>query len=115
MPLEAIYDLEAVGAAVSPEILAQRPPGMWKYREILPLAAEHEPVSLGEGGTALLEVPRLAAQLDLAHVLVKDEGTNPTGSFKARGMSAAVSLAKALGVTYRAVPSAGNAGSALAA
>ncbi len=115
MPLEAIYDLERVRAAVCRDALTLRPSTMWKYREVLPLAQGLEPVSLGEGGTPLVQLPRLGAELDLPRLEVKDEGQNPTGSFKARGMSAAVSMAKALGATALAAPSAGNAGGALAA
>ena len=79
------YDLPRVAAAVSKETLQSRPPGMYRFRELLPLAAGEEPVTLGEGGTPLLELPRLAAHLGLRHLWAKDEGQNPTGTFKARG------------------------------
>lgn len=88
---------------------------MWRYSAILPLKQGEEPVSLGEGGTPLLDAPRLASRLGLDRVWIKDEGLNPTGSFKARGMSAAVTRAKAFGVNGLSVPTAGNAGAAMAA
>ena len=88
---------------------------MWRYSALMPLLAGESPVSLGEGGTPLLEAPRVAKELGVRRVWVKDEGLNPTGSFKARGMSAAVTRAKALGVKGFVVPTAGNAGAALAA
>jgi threonine synthase len=85
---------------------------MWRYREVLPLPSDVEPVSLGEGGTPLLRAQKFGGDIDL---WIKDESVNPTQSFKARGMSVAVSMAKHLGATKLAVPSAGNAGGALAA
>ncbi len=88
---------------------------MWRYREMLPIAGDEEPISLGEGATPLLRLRRLADELRLDAVYVKDESQNPTGSFKARGMSAAVTAAKRLGATSFVAPSAGNAGGALAA
>jgi len=111
-PLFAIVDLAAAGRALTREKLAAREKSLWRYRELLPLPADVEPVSLGEGGTPLLRAPRFAEDVDL---WVKDESLNPTQSFKARGMSVAVSMAKHLGATKLAVPSAGNAGGALAA
>jgi threonine synthase len=92
--------------------LATREKSLWRYRELLPLPVNVEPVSLGEGGTPLLCAVKFAGDLDL---WIKDESLNPTQSFKARGMSVAVSMAKHLGATKLAVPSAGNAGGALAA
>lgn len=115
MPLRVEYDLDAVARAVSRERMAARPPGMWRYRELLPLAPERSPVTLGEGGTPLLDAPALAHELGIQRVRIKDEALNPTGSFKARGMSAAVTMARDLGASKLAVPSAGNAGGALAA
>ena len=115
VPLMVRYDLKALGAAVTKEALAARPPDLWRYREFLPLGEDHEPVSLGETATPLVRLPGLERRLGLAEVLIKDEGRLPTGSFKARGMSVAVSMAKALGVTRIAIPTAGNAGSGLAA
>ncbi len=108
------YDLERVAAAVTRAALAPRPPGMYRFRELLPLAAAEEPVDLGEGGTPLLPLPRLAAHLGLRRLWGKDEGQNPTGSFKARGLGMAVTRARALGVKGLAIPSAGNAGGAAA-
>ena len=88
---------------------------MWRYRAVLPLGADEPPVSLGEGATPLHDLPRLARDVGVARLWVKDEALNPTASFKARGMSAAVTRAKALGVAGFVVPTAGNAGAALAA
>jgi threonine synthase len=114
-PLLVRYDLAAVGAAVSRADLAGRAPDLWRYRELLPVEDDAHVVTLGEGLTPLLPVPRLAAELGLARVRVKDETQLPTGSFKARGMALAVSRARELGVTRLAAPTAGNAGGALAA
>ena len=89
---------------------------MWRYRELLPIADDEDPISLGEGATPLVPLSRLAKHLETDHpILVKDEAQNPTGSFKSRGMSAAVTVAKRLGAPAFVAPSAGNAGSALAA
>ncbi|HEV2047303.1 MAG TPA: threonine synthase [Chthoniobacterales bacterium] len=109
-PLFAIVDLAAAGRALTREKLAAREKSLWRYREVLPLPADVEPVSLGEGGTPLLRAKKKDVDL-----WIKDESLNPTQSFKARGMSVAVSMAKYLGATKLAVPSAGNAGGALAA
>ncbi len=114
-PLVACYDLAAAGKALTRETYASRPAGLWSLREVLPLADPERAVSLGEGGTPLVAVPRLGAALGLPRLWVKDESLNPTGSFKARGMSVAVSMARALGAEALAAPSAGNAGGALAA
>ncbi len=114
-PLAARYDLEAAGAALDRSTYASRPGRLWDLAEVLPLADPSHAVTLGEGGTPLLELPRLAAELGVARLTYKDEGQNPTGSFKARGLSVAVTMAKAGGATALAVPSAGNAGGALAA
>src|SRR5215212_7061860 len=115
-PLLAVYDLERVRRTWSRESLqTRRDTSLWRYREVLPLPNAAEPISLGEGGTPLLRVPRLGAQLGVPNLYVKDESQNPTQSFKARGMSVAVSMAAHLGITRLAVPSAGNAGGALAA
>ncbi len=108
------YDLTRVAAALSKDGLRQRPPGMYRFRELLPLADGEEPVTLGEGGTPLLELPRLAAHLGLRHLWAKDEGQNPTGTFKARGLGMAVTRARTLGVKGLMIPSAGNAGGAAA-
>ena len=113
--VQARYELRAAREAVSRDQIVGRPFDMWRYREVLPVAADVEPVTLGEGGTPLLPANRLGSELGLTKLYVKDEGQNPTGSFKARGMSAAVSMAKTFGVEALAVPSAGNAASAAAA
>ena len=105
-------------APPSPEaksVLRERPWTMWRYREWLPLGAEESPVTLGEGGTPLLPVARIAAKHGFRDLRVKEEGTNPTGSFKARGLAAAVTRAVAAGARRLVVPTAGNAGVALAA
>lgn len=114
-PLLARYDLELVRRSVRPADLAGRVGSMWRYREVLPIDEGEEPVTLGEGFTPLLEASRLARELGVASVLIKDEALNPTQSFKARGMSTAITRAKALGARIVSVPSAGNAGDALAA
>jgi threonine synthase len=114
-PLFARYDLERLrrpGVAALRERMAARPADLWRYAEVLP---DVEPVSLGEGFTPLVRAARLGAALGLGAVFVKDEAQNPTGSFKARGMAVAVSVARAAGVRVVGAPSAGNAGSALAA
>ena len=113
-PLLARYDL-AAARGWSREALKDRGPSMWRYREMLPIFGDEAPVSLGEGMTPLLHATRLGARLGLDWLYVKDESLNPTNSFKARGQSAAVTRARALGVTTLSVPSAGNAGNALAA
>jgi threonine synthase len=114
-PLYPRYDLAAAALEMRPGHLELREPTMWRYREVLPLPANGVKVSLGEGFTPLLAAPRLGARLGLGRLLIKEEGFNPTGSFKARGLAMAVSMAKALGATDVCLPSAGNAGSALAA
>jgi threonine synthase len=111
-PLFAIVDLAKAGRVLAREALATREKSLWRYREVLPLPGGVEPVALGEGGTPLLRATKFADDVDL---WIKDESLNPTQSFKARGMSVAVSMAKHLGATKLAVPSAGNAGGALAA
>jgi threonine synthase len=114
-PLWVRYDLAAAGRAVSPAALAGRPATLWRYRELLPLPADAEPVTLGETVTPLLPCPRLGSALGLSRLWVKDESRLPTGSFKARGMAVAVSMARVLGLRRLALPTAGNAGGALAA
>jgi threonine synthase len=111
-PLFAIVDLAAAGRTLKRETLVTREKSLWRHREVLPLPSNVEPVSLGEGGTPLLRAQKFGGDIDL---WIKDESINPTQSFKARGMSVAVSMAKHLGATKLAVPSAGNAGGALAA
>lgn len=95
--------------------LAQRPWAMWRYREWLPLRDGEEPVTLGEGATPLLRAPQLERRLGMREIWIKDEGKNPTGSFKARGLAAAVTRARAGGATRFTIPTAGNAGVALSA
>jgi threonine synthase len=114
-PLYARYDLEHAKHEMRPGHLALREPSMWRYHEVLPLADPDDRVSLGEGFTPLLEATRLGELLGLPNLMIKDEANNPTGSFKARGLSMAVSMARELGATDVCLPSAGNAGSALAA
>src|SRR2546423_6096139 len=114
-PLFPVYDLEAVGKKLKKEDLAAREKSLWRFREVLPLPMDAEPVTLGEGGTPLLRAKRFGNAIGLTSLWVKDEAQNPTQSFKARGMTTAVSMAKYLGATKLAVPSAGNAGGALAA
>jgi threonine synthase len=114
-PLFPVYDLEAVGKKLKKEELATREKSLWRFREVLPLPSEVEPVTLGEGGTPLLRAKRFGKAIGLTNLWVKDEAQNPTQSFKARGMTTAVSMAKYLGAKKLAVPSAGNAGGALAA
>src|SRR5437016_8381842 len=111
-PLLARYDLRRAAATLLLESLKTRPRNLWRYAEVLP---DDAPVSLGEGMTPLVHAKRLGASLGLANLYVKDEGLYPTGSFKARGMSAAVTRARQLGVKALAAPTAGNAGGALAA
>jgi threonine synthase len=114
-PLLVRYDLEGVKRALRKDALARRPPDLWRYRELLPVRRAQDIVSLGEAVTPLVALPRLAARLGVDEILVKDEGRLPTGSFKARGLVMAVSMAKALGVPHMAMPTNGNAGAALAA
>ncbi len=111
-PLLAVVDLDRARRTLARETLGTREKSLWRYREVLPLPGNVEPVSLGEGGTPLLRAQKFGDDIDL---WVKDESINPTQSFKARGMTVAVSMAKHLGATKLAVPSAGNAGGALAA
>ena len=114
-PLWVRYDLAGVRAAVTPVTIAVRPPSLWRYRELLPLPREEEPVTLGEGCTPLLPCPRLGRELGLERLFIKDESQLPTGSFKSRGMAVAVSMARHFGLKRLAIPTAGNAGGALAA
>ncbi len=110
-PLFAVIDLTAAGRTIKRDTLRAREKSLWRYREVLPLPEGIEPVSLGEGGTPLVPARKFGDDADL---WVKEESLNPTQSFKARGMSVAVSMAKYLGAKKLAVPSAGNAGGALA-
>ena len=114
LPLLARYDLGAA-RAWSRDSLIGRVPTMWRYRELMPLLPGDEPVTLGEGFTPLLHAHRLGAAIGLDNLYIKDESLNPTNSFKARGQSAAITRAKALGARTIALPTAGNAGNAAAA
>ena len=114
-PLWVRYDLDAVRAGFDKRSLSTRSPTLWRYRELLPVENDANIVSLGEGMTPLLDCPRLAAMLGIARLFIKDESQLPTGSFKSRGMAVAISMAKELGIKRVAIPTAGNAGGALAA
>ncbi|MEM8923159.1 MAG: threonine synthase [Actinomycetota bacterium] len=114
-PLWVRYDLDAVAASMTKEAVAAREPSMWRYRELLPVSDPAAVSTLGEGMSPVLPCPRLGAELGLSDLLIKDESQLPTGSFKSRGLSMAVSRANELGATSLAIPTAGNAGGALAA
>ena len=114
-PLLVRYDLAGVKKSLSREALARRPQDLWRYRELLPVRRTEDIVSLGEAVTPIVAMPKLAKMLATTEILVKDESRLPTGSFKARGLAMAVSMAKALGVAHMAMPTNGNAGAALAA
>ena len=109
-PLLARYDLRQVG--ISPRDIAGRPPDLWRYHELLPVRAAGHVVSLGEGMTPLISLPRLGRALGVPNLLMKDEGLIPTGTFKARGAAVGVSRAAELGVAAVAMPTNGNAGAA---
>jgi len=115
-PLLVRYDLAAAGRALTKDKLAERPQTLWRYRELLPVRRPENIVTLGEVVTPLIGLPRIAGRLSKGgEILVKDEGRLPTGSFKARGLVMAVSMAKELGVKTMAMPTNGNAGAAMAA
>jgi threonine synthase len=114
-PLLARYDLAAAAQALSPSQLATREPTLWRYRELLPVRDVRHALTLGEGWTPLVHARRLGAEIGFQNLYVKDESLNPTGSFKARGLSVAASRALELGATAVSIPSAGNAGGALSA
>jgi threonine synthase len=114
-PLWVRYDLESLRGAVRREDVEARPPNLWRYRELLPVEEDANVVTLGEGMSPLLPAPRLGAELGLERLWIKDESALPTGSFKARGLALAISRAKELGVERVAIPTAGNAGGAMAA
>jgi threonine synthase len=113
--LFARYDLDAAAGLMTPQALTTRPWDFRRYAEILPIQEPESAPSLGEGGTPLHEAPRLARTFGYERLLIKDEGLNPTGSFKARGLAMAVARARELGTTTVAIPSAGNAAAAMAA
>lgn len=114
-PLLVYYDLETARGELDREEVSKREAGMWRWRELLPV---HDPaymLTLGEGDTPLLHVPKLGREMGFSQLYIKDESLNPTGSFKARGLAAAVSKAKELGIRKVIIPTAGNAGGAMAA
>ena len=114
-PIWVRYDLPAIAKAVSRETIVHRPPGIWRWRELLPVEHESSIVTLGEGSTPLLACPRLAEKLKQKNLWIKDDSQLPTGSFKSRGQAVAVSMAKEFGIRRVAIPTAGNAGGAMAA
>jgi threonine synthase len=114
-PLLSIYDLEHARQRVDRDEISRRKKGMWRWQELLPVLDKENQIFLGEGDTPLLSLPHLENKLGLSNVYVKDESSNPTGSFKARGLAAAISKAKELGVEKVIIPTAGNAGGAMAA
>ena len=109
------YDLQSASAALKREHLKDRPPNMWRYFEVMPVLDEANVVTLGEGFTPIFKTDRLATDTGCSSLYIKDEGLNPTASFKARGLGAAVSKAKELGITRLTMPSAGNAAGAMTA
>jgi threonine synthase len=114
-PLISNYDLNTAREHLDRDELSKRNKGMWRWHELLPVCEPLNMVKLGEGDTAMLHLPRVGNMLGLSNLFVKDESSNPTGSFKARGLSAAVSKAKELGIKKVVIPTAGNAGGAMAA
>lgn len=114
-PIWVRYDLDAIGRAIQPTVFASRPPDLWRYRELLPLPIDAAPVTLGEGMSPLLPAPRLGKALGVPQLLIKDESQLPTGSFKSRGLCMAISMANHFGIRRAAIPTAGNAGGAMAA
>lgn len=114
-PLLARYDLAKIRDAVSRDDLRHRAPNLWRYAEVLPVRDERYRLTLGEGWTPLIHAKRLGQTLDFPNLFIKEEGVNPTTSFKARGLSVAVSRAFELGVTAVSIPSAGNAAGAMSA
>jgi len=114
-PLWVRYDLEAVGKAVRRDDLVGREPTLWRYRELLPVTDDRDIVSLGEGMSPLLPCPRLGERLNLKRLWIKDESQLPTGSFKSRGLCMAITMCQQFGIQRVAIPTAGNAGGAMAA
>jgi threonine synthase len=114
-PLLSNYNLGVVRSHVDRDEISRRPKGMWRWHELLPVFQPWNCTFLGEGDSALLPLPTLEKQLGLSNLFVKDESSNPTGTFKARGLSAAISKAKELGIKKVIIPTAGNAGGAMAA
>ena len=114
-PLLARYDLELARRHLQREQFSIRPRGMWRWHELLPVVHPGNQVSLGEGDAPLLRLPNFEQKLGMRQLYLKDESSNPTGSFKARGLAAAISKAKELGIQKVVIPTAGNAGGAMAA
>jgi threonine synthase len=114
-PIFAQYDLESLKTRLTKEQVRSRTQGIWRWAELLPVRQERHRITLGEGDTPLLKAPRLAESLGLQHLYIKDEGLNPTGTFKSRGLIMAVARAVELGMREFVIPTAGNAGGALAA
>jgi threonine synthase len=114
-PLLVRYDLKMAAWTLTKENLKKRVSSLWRYREVLPVVNDENIVTLGEGWTPLIHAKRLGGQLGMMELFIKDESPNPTGSFKARGLGLAISMAKELGVKKVAIPTAGNAGGAMAA
>jgi len=114
-PLLVRYDLKMAARTLTKESLKKRVSSLWRYREVLPVVNDGNIVALGEGWTPLIHAKRLGGQSGLPELFIKDESPNPTGSFKARGLGMAISMAKELGVSKVAIPTAGNAGGAMAA
>jgi threonine synthase len=114
-PIWVRYDLDAVGRVLTKEKLRDRPPTLWRYRELLPVTDDAAITSLGEGMSPLLPAPRLGANLGSQNLWIKDESQLPTGSFKSRGLAMAISMARQFGIRRVALPTAGNAGGAAAA
>ncbi|HZW03834.1 MAG TPA: pyridoxal-phosphate dependent enzyme, partial [Anaerolineaceae bacterium] len=109
-PLEAQYDFQAAAAALDRDQLRSRPPGQWRWHELLPVQRPEHALTLGEGDTPTLRAGRLGRELELLDLWVKDESLNPTGTFKARGLAVAIARAAELGVERVVIPTAGNAG-----
>ncbi|OUC06996.1 threonine synthase, partial [Litorilinea aerophila] len=114
-PLLARYDLARAAQTLTPQALASRPANLWRYEEVLPVQRREAMITLGEGWTPLIHAQRLGQAIGCPNTYIKDESLNPTGSFKARGLSLAVSRAFELGARELAIPSAGNAAGALSA
>lgn len=114
-PLLTVYKLDALRNDLQREEFSIRRWGMWRWHELLPVQDQSNLVTLGEGDSPLLRLPRLGKELELSNLYIKDESSNPTGSFKARGIAAAISKAKELGIQKVIIPTAGNAGGAMAA
>lgn len=114
-PIWVRYDLDAIGKTLTKEALKTRAAGLWRYRELLPVDLETDPISLGETMSPLLKCQKLGSQFGLNNVFIKDESNLPTGSFKARGLVMAINMAHKFGIRKLAIPTAGNAGGAMAA